>query len=346
MVDKTNSESTDSIAKKSSEELFLRGSENDETLRKTANENNLKLEDSQEELFMQNIQRGSDSLEHPNKGVRHEGASAGRDEAFEVTSETIENSTQTDELQVTSSFQVNSEKIGVEEKSNNDNEQDANRVLLNEVDENGVITNPILPGDNDESKIAIAQTVDNEIPVVKGEVEETIILAPIVGDDVTLDVYEGASVVTGEMMAADADRDAFLSYKVVNGINIPDGFILNADGLYSFDPSHASYDHLNVGDSQVIMIPVSVIDDSGSTYTSHIQITVSGTNDAPVAGVSVSTSVDEGTAVISGQLTSTDLDDGATATYSVSAGSTAPDGFVINSDGSYSFDPADSSLTI
>ena len=39
-----------------------------------------------------------------------------------------------------------------------------------------------------------------------------------------------------------------------------------------------------MGDSEVITIPVTVTDDQGATDMSQIQITVSGTNDAPVAG--------------------------------------------------------------
>ena len=94
-----------------------------------------------------------------------------------------------------------------------------------------------------------------------------------------------------------------------------------------------------MGDSEVITIPVTITDEHGSTDTSQIQITVSGTNDAPVAGASVSTNVDEGAATITGQLTSSDADDGATSSWSTSS---VAAGFVLNADGSYSFDPSDS----
>ena len=74
-----------------------------------------------------------------------------------------------------------------------------------------------------------------------------------------------------------------------------------------------------------------VTDDQGATDTSQIQITVVGTNDAPVAGADISAKVAEGDSAIGGQLTSTDSDEGATATFSVSEGAEAPAGFLARS---------------
>ncbi len=352
MLDKTNPQPTNSIAQKSSEELFLRGSEKDEMLRNKADEDGLKLDDSEEELSLQNIQRGSEQLEHPNQDVksegdsvdRREGAGVNRDDVLETNSETIEQPAQTDVLQAISSHQVNSEKISVDEKPDN-NDHDINRVFLYGDDGRDNAANQISldANNNDKPIIARNESVATDDTVVESAANETINTAPIAGDDVVLDVNEGVSVISGELMAVDADLDAFLSYKVVDGFYAPDGFELNVDGSYSFDPANGSYDHLNVGDSQVITIPVTVTDDNGATDISQIQITVSGTNDAPIAGMSVTANVDEGSSIIAGRLTSTDLDDAATASWSVSAGSTAPDGFELNVDGSYSFDPANGS---
>ncbi|MEW5008178.1 MAG: tandem-95 repeat protein, partial [Cycloclasticus sp.] len=55
------------------------------------------------------------------------------------------------------------------------------------------------------------------------------------------------------------------------------------DGRYRFDPSDPAYDHLKAGDSTVLSIPVTVTDEHGATDTSQIQITVTGTNNGPVA---------------------------------------------------------------
>ncbi|NMU25148.1 hypothetical protein HKB21_05905, partial [Vibrio parahaemolyticus] len=60
-----------------------------------------------------------------------------------------------------------------------------------------------------------------------------------------------------------------------------EGLTLNADGSYSFDAS--SYDSLEAGEELELVIPVTEIDDQGASDTTSITITVTGTNDAPVA---------------------------------------------------------------
>ncbi|MBM9521301.1 VCBS domain-containing protein, partial [Desulforhopalus vacuolatus] len=162
--------------------------------------------------------------------------------------------------------------------------------------------------------------------------------APVAGADVTTSVDEGAGMISGNLTSSDVDDDATAAYTTTATI---DGFTLHADGSYSFDPTDAAYEHLNVGDSVILTVPVTVTDDQGGTDTVQIQITVNGTNDAPVAGADVTATIDEGATGISGTLTSTDVDDGSTTTFTVTPGSTAPAGFTLHADGSYSFDPTD-----
>ncbi|MCV6612921.1 MAG: VCBS domain-containing protein [Amphritea sp.] len=159
--------------------------------------------------------------------------------------------------------------------------------------------------------------------------------APVAGADITQTIAEDSSVVHGQLNATDADGDS-LSYSITSGNSAPDGFTLNSNGSYSFDPGDAAYQSLGVGDSQVLTVPVTVSDGKGGTDTQQIRITVTGTNDAPVADSMAMQTVTEGGSVISGQFTATDAD-GDALTYS--AKYTLPDGFTLNSDGSYSFDP-------
>ncbi len=188
-----------------------------------------------------------------------------------------------------------------------------------------VITIPVTVTDDngatDTSQIQITVTGTNDAPVADAAI--------------TTNVDEGDAAISGQLTSTDVDDGATSIWSTGS---VPAGFVLNADGSYSFDPADSAYDHLNVGDSEVITIPVTVTDDNGATNTSQIQITVSGTNDAPIAGVDVIANVNEGDATISGQLTSSDTDAGATATFSIASGNAA-DGFVLNADGSYSFDP-------
>ncbi|WP_261842456.1 VCBS domain-containing protein [Aliamphritea ceti] len=165
--------------------------------------------------------------------------------------------------------------------------------------------------------------------------------APVAGADVSATVSEGDSAISGQLSATDADDSASLSFSVTSGASVPAGFTLNSDGSYSFNPQDAAYDGLDVGDVQTLTIPVTVTDENGATDTQQIQITVNGTNDAPVAGADVSATVSEGDSAISGQLSATDADDSASLSFSVTSGASVPAGFTLNSDGSYSFNPQD-----
>ena len=118
----------------------------------------------------------------------------------------------------------------------------------------------------------------------------------------------------------------------------------NSDGSFSFDPTNSAYDSLADGQSEVITVNYQVNDgDSGTSDVQSFDITVLGTNDAPTTTADVLDAWEtftEGDALIAGQLKSSDLDNNATASYSL-IGAAIP-GLTINSDGSWSFNPADS----
>ncbi|MES9902069.1 MAG: cadherin domain-containing protein, partial [Sedimenticola sp.] len=113
--------------------------------------------------------------------------------------------------------------------------------------------------------------------------------APLFGDDLVASVDESSGILSGRLEATDTDSNTELSYSIDG--DTPAGFELNADGSYSFDPSDNAYSALGVGDSTVVTIPILVTDERGETASSQIQVTVSGTNDAPVAAADVIASV-------------------------------------------------------
>ncbi|MBY8824498.1 Ig-like domain-containing protein [Sphingomonas colocasiae] len=164
----------------------------------------------------------------------------------------------------------------------------------------------------------------------------TVTITPVndapVGVAATNTATEDGPVVTGKLAATDVDGDT-LTYALTG--TVPAGLTLNADGSYSFDP--ASYDSLAAGVKQDVVANYTVSDGKGGTATSTLTITVTGVNDAPVATAATNTATEDG-AVVTGQLVATDADAGATLTYAISG--TAPAGLTINSNGSYSFDPA------
>ncbi|NDV19280.1 tandem-95 repeat protein [Pseudodesulfovibrio sp. JC047] len=149
-------------------------------------------------------------------------------------------------------------------------------------------------------------------------------------------VTEDGAVLFGHMSATDIDVGDTLTYGTTAVVA---GFSLHPDGSYQFDSSNPSYQHLAVGGAQTLSIPVTVTDSQGATSSQNLVITVHGTNDAPVLQAQ-SQSVTEDGAVLSGQLSATDIDTGDTLTYGTNA---VVAGFTLHPDGSYQFDPTDSS---
>jgi VCBS repeat-containing protein len=154
-----------------------------------------------------------------------------------------------------------------------------------------------------------------------------------VGQDASLTVAEDAPVVGGRVIATDVDAGAILSY-AVDG-TAPAGLTFNTDGSYSFDASVAAYQGLGVGQQSVVAVPYIVTDEHGASSTAHLNITVTGTNDAPVAHDLVLTVTEDGT-LVEGALAATDPDNTLTFTLN----DTAPDGLTFSPSGSFSFDPA------
>ncbi|MBT8128032.1 MAG: tandem-95 repeat protein, partial [Gammaproteobacteria bacterium] len=164
---------------------------------------------------------------------------------------------------------------------------------------------------------------------------------PVADANVVVSASEGAAIVSGQLSASDIDQDSTLSFAVEDGFDAPPGFSLAADGSYQFDPADPAYEHLGVGDVEVLDIPVTVTDEHGASSSTQIQLSVSGTNDAPVANASVAAAVSEGAAVVSGQLSASDADQNSTLSFAVEDGFETPPGFSLAADGSYQFDPAD-----
>ncbi len=89
---------------------------------------------------------------------------------------------------------------------------------------------------------------------------------------------EDGRTVTGQMSATDVDTGDTQKFSL--GQAAPAGFTLNQDGSWSFDPTDAAYQHLAVGRTEQVTIPITVTDGKDSD-TRNLVITVTGTNDRP-----------------------------------------------------------------
>jgi len=138
--------------------------------------------------------------------------------------------------------------------------------------------------------------------------------------------------VSGQLQASDVDNSAKLSFDLPG--TAPAGFVLNADGSWTFDAADPAYDSLADGETLTLVIPYRVTDDQGASGQSTLTLTITGTNDAPIASASNAAVDEDGS--INGTLGASDVDHGASLAYSLSG--PAPAGFVLNADGSWTFD--------
>lgn len=188
-----------------------------------------------------------------------------------------------------------------------------------------------------------SQIVSATITASDGEATDTSVLtitvtgtndAPVAVADVAA-ATEGAAAVSGSVATNDSDVDAtdVLAYALDAPVA---GLTLNADGSYSFDPANAAYNGLAQGQTQVVTANYTVSDGKGGTAASTLTITVTGTNDAPVAVADVAAAT-EGAAPVTGSVATndSDADTGAVLTYALNA---PVAGLTLNADGSYSFD--------
>ena len=146
---------------------------------------------------------------------------------------------------------------------------------------------------------------------------------------------EDGAVVSGTLTASDADASDTHSYSLVTGPT--EGSVtVDPDGAYQFDPG-SDFQDLAVGESRDVTFVYEVEDSQGATSQETITITVTGTNDGPVAEASTNAATEDG-AVVSSTLTASDADASDTHSYSLVTGPT--EGSVtVDPDGAYQFDP-------
>ena len=132
---------------------------------------------------------------------------------------------------------------------------------------------------------------------------------------------EGGAVITGNVVATDVDDGAVLSYGLTEAA--PAGLTFHADGSYSFDPTVGAYDHLAAGAHQDVVVHYKANDGLADSNVSTLTITVTGTNDAPVAtNLSASESYTEDTPLNLTDIVVSDIDN-TTTTATLTLSNTA-----------------------
>ena len=159
---------------------------------------------------------------------------------------------------------------------------------------------------------------------------------PVAGDD-ALAATEGSGTVNLSVTANDSDPDGNTLTYTANG-TLPVGVTLSAAGSVAFDSNNAEYNSLAAGATRALTFSYTVNDGNGGTDTANVTLTVTGTNDAPVAVADTAAATEDAPAVTGSVATNdSDVDTGAVLSYALAA---PVAGLTLNSNGSYSFDPS------
>jgi len=180
----------------------------------------------------------------------------------------------------------------------------------------------------------------NDTPTITAEVG-----APTLIDT---DVADTFADVTGSLGGDDVDSGASLSYGLAageDGVGAYGTLTVNLDGTYNFVANAAAINALQSGtDSDVFNVTVD--DGLGGTATTTLTINVSGANDTPTISAEVGTPTLVDTAAadtfadVTGTLSGSDVDTGASLSYSLAAGENGIGTYgtlAVNLDGTYTF---------
>ncbi|MEJ7931750.1 VCBS domain-containing protein, partial [Ramlibacter sp. AN1015] len=142
------------------------------------------------------------------------------------------------------------------------------------------------------------------------------------------------STITGSVAANDSDADEGAQLTYTLDAPVP-GLTLSADGSYSFEAANAAYQHLAAGATTQVVASYTVTDEHDATSISTLIITLTGTNDGPMAVADTNSGDEDTTITGSVAANDSDADDGAQLTYTLNA---PVPGLTLSADGSYSFD--------
>ncbi|MEQ8246256.1 MAG: VCBS domain-containing protein, partial [Alphaproteobacteria bacterium] len=149
---------------------------------------------------------------------------------------------------------------------------------------------------------------------------------------------EDAGQLTGNLDAADVDGDELTFSLQGDGEGQYGQLTVNADGSYTFDIAEAAQG-LDDGESAVETFTYEVTD-GDVTSTQTITVTITGSNDGPVAQVETVTG-NEDAGLLTGNLDAADVD-GDDLTFSLQGDGEGQYGqLTVNADGSYTFDIAE-----
>ena len=142
--------------------------------------------------------------------------------------------------------------------------------------------------------------------------------APIILGDFSGSANENEASVTGTIGSSDTDASSSANYAIENTTGTYGSIqIDSATGDWTYTLLDSAATTLDQGEVQSDEFNVTVSDDQGATDSATIDVTLTGVNDAPVISGDFAGEATEDTLTITGSVSSTDTDDGSTASYSI-----------------------------
>ncbi|WP_425559148.1 Ig-like domain-containing protein, partial [Kistimonas scapharcae] len=193
------------------------------------------------------------------------------------------------------------------------------------------------------ARVQISYTVQDN--AMQSETDDGILSLTITGvketaraEDIQLDAFDDQSAIVGAFSAVEEFDTNPYHYRLLRE---PDeGHVTNNhDGTFSFEPGDDFRD-LAEGETRQVTFTYEAVDETGapSAAPATVTLTVTGTNDRPVAEVVNVSLPAENSAMVAGQFKVTDAD--TTDRHSFNILSQPSQGTVINNhDGTFSFDP-------
>ncbi|UTW45774.1 VCBS domain-containing protein [bacterium SCSIO 12696] len=181
------------------------------------------------------------------------------------------------------------------------------------IDNNGAESN--------EASITITVTGTNDVPVAFDDTATT-----------------SENTVLNDTVPVATDVDGVITgYSLASGVGAGNGnLVFNLDGSYSFDPS-SDFDDLAVGESRDVTFNYTALDDAGGESSeATVTITVTGTNDAPIASNANAGTTEN--AILNSSVPAAADVDGTIASYDLRT-DVGEGSLVFNPDGTFTFDP-------
>ncbi|MBL4613139.1 MAG: tandem-95 repeat protein, partial [Emcibacter sp.] len=187
-----------------------------------------------------------------------------------------------------------------------------------------------------DSDTVTDQGTGNDMSYSGAIVVEDAELSELIGET-PLEGTEDGAVITGQLTATDVEGDT-LAFSLTT--DTAEGSVtIDANGNFEFDPG-TDFQDLAVGETREVSFTYEVSDGHGGTDSATATVTVTGSNDGPVAVADTFSGTED--VVISGNVISNDTDiDGDSMSVVAETITTVNGGTVdINEDGTFSYTPA------